>query len=100
MFSFFEKRDWVIIAPCAQTWQPTTAGASVNMAAASVTPQIVKFGFKDYVVDDANKKRTAVCRVCSIKISDTTTTTSNFIRHYKNTHRERCVNVLCYHQPR
>ena len=65
------------------------------MAAASVTPKIVKFGFKDYVVDDANKKRTAVCRVCSIKISDTTTTTSNFIRHYKKTHRERCVNVLC-----
>ena len=63
------------------------------MAAASVTPQIVKFGFKDYVVDDANK-RTAVCSVCSIKISDTTTTTSNFIRHYKKTHRERCVNVL------
>ncbi|KAI9542119.1 hypothetical protein NQZ68_023702 [Dissostichus eleginoides] len=54
------------------------------MAAASVTKKIVKFGFKDYVVDDANKKRTAICRVCSIKISDTTTTTSNFIRHYKN----------------
>ena len=65
------------------------------MAAASVTPTIVKFGFKDYVVDDANKKRTSVCRVCSIKISATTTTTSNLIRHDKKTHRERCVNVLC-----
>jgi len=53
----------------------------------------LKFGFKDYVVDDANMKRTAVCRVCSIKVSDTTTKTSNLIRHYKKTHRER--NVLC-----
>ncbi|KAI9538357.1 hypothetical protein NQZ68_016399 [Dissostichus eleginoides] len=64
------------------------------MAAASVTPKIVKFGFKDYVVDDANKKRTAVCRVCSMKISDTTTTTSNFIRHNKKTHRERATVAL------
>jgi len=62
------------------------------MAAASITPKIVKFGFKNYAVDDT--KRTAVCRVCSIKISDTTTKTSNFIRHYKKTHRERCMNVL------
>ena len=31
-----------------------SAGASVNMAAASVTPKIGKFGFKDYVVDDAS----------------------------------------------
>ena len=79
----------------AKPGNPLEAGASVDMAAVSVTPKIVKFGFKDYVVDDANKKRTAVCRVCSIKISDTTTTTSNFIRHYKKPHRERCVNVLC-----
>ena len=60
-------------------------GAGVMEAA---RPKMIKFGFKDYIVDDGKKKRTAVCKVCSSKISDTTTTTSNFIRHYK-THKKR-----------
>ncbi|CAB1457883.1 unnamed protein product [Pleuronectes platessa] len=51
-------------------------------------PKIIKFGFKDYIVDENKKKRTAVCKVCSSKISDTIATTSNFIRHYK-THKKR-----------
>ena len=44
-------------------------------------PKIIQFGFKDYIVDDSKKKRTAVCMVCSSKISDAITTTSNFFRH-------------------
>ena len=60
-------------------------GAAVMEAA---RPKIIQFGFKDYIVDDSKKRRTAVCKVCSSKISDTTTTTSNFIRHYK-THKKR-----------
>ena len=44
-------------------------------------PKMIKFGFKDYIVDDSKKKRIAVCEVCSSKISDAITTTSNFFRH-------------------
>ncbi|XP_056598289.1 zinc finger BED domain-containing protein 4-like [Triplophysa dalaica] len=58
------------------------------MADNSRAPQIVTFGYKDYELDRENKKRFARCRVCNTRISDTTTTTSNFIRHYKN-HKER-----------
>lgn len=49
--------------------------------------RMIQFGFKDYVVDDLLKMRTALFKVVSLKIIDTTTTTSNFIHHYK-THKE------------
>lgn len=58
----------------------------------TASPNIIMFGFKDYVVDDGSKKRTVVCKVCSSKISDTATTTSNFNGHYKIL-KERYVNV-------
>ena len=65
--------------------EQVNTGAAVMEAA---RPKIIKFGFKDYIVDENKKKRTAVCKVCSSKISDTIATTSNFIRHYK-THKKR-----------
>ena len=55
------------------------------------SPKIIKFGFKEYLVNDDSKKRTVVCKFCSSKISDTTTS-SKFTRHYK-IHKDRYVNV-------
>lgn len=60
------------------------------MDAAAPPPRIVQFGFVDFQVDIEKKKRKAACKECGAKITDTTTTTSNFIRHYK-THKKRYV---------
>ncbi|MBN3298439.1 zinc finger BED domain-containing protein 4-like [Amia ocellicauda] len=57
------------------------------------TPKIVVFGFRDYAVDAGRNKRTAVCKVCGSKISDSRATTSNFTRHFKQ-HPERYEEYL------
>lgn len=46
-------------------------------------PKVIQFGFKSYFINDGSEKRTAVCKVCSSKMSDKTTTKSNLIHHYK-----------------
>ena len=94
----FLKHDWVIsnaiCANLATYWdtadqqRPTHEAAIMEVA----SPKIIKFGFKDSVVDDGSEKRTVVYKVCNSKISDMTTTTSNFIHHCK-THKERYMNV-------
>lgn len=69
--------------PLAKTANPSAD----NMDTATTTPapapdpRTIKFGFRDYTY--TAKKRTAVCNICSAKISDSSATTSNFIRHFK-----------------
>ncbi|XP_013859738.1 zinc finger BED domain-containing protein 1 [Austrofundulus limnaeus] len=53
---------------------------------ASVPPFIITFGYKNFA--QVANRRAANCSVCGIKIQDTGSTTSNFIRHLK-THPER-----------
>ncbi|KAL7389924.1 hypothetical protein ABVT39_011917 [Epinephelus coioides] len=55
--------------------------------AAAAVPFVITFGYKNFKQDGTNK-RSADCKVCSIKIKDAESTTSNFIRHLK-THLER-----------
>lgn len=50
------------------------------------SPKCIKSELKHYTVDDRSKTRTAVCKVCCLKITDTTTTISYI-------HNERYVNV-------
>ena len=90
---------------CGRTWQPVISllgdapaiysravgvwkmeSATSSAATAASVPKIIKFGFKDYSTQQ--KKRFAVCNVCSAKISDTSSTTSNFIRHFR-LHKEK-----------
>lgn len=68
--------------------QANTLGSYIEGASL----KMLKFGFKYDIVDDSSNKRTAVFKICSSEISDITTTSSNFIHHYK-THKERWVNV-------
>ncbi|KAG2459842.1 LRRK2 kinase, partial [Polypterus senegalus] len=69
-----------------------TTQTAPNMADNSRAPHIVTFGYKDFELDHTNKKRFARCRECNARVSDTTTTTSNFIRHFKN-HKESLRSV-------
>lgn len=55
------------------------------------SPKIIKFGFKDgYLVDDTRKKRTAVCKVCSSKLSHA----NDFIKQKAQTKARECVGYV------
>ncbi|KAG1925443.1 hypothetical protein F2P79_025533, partial [Pimephales promelas] len=45
-------------------------------------PRVVAFGFKNFSKQDG--KRIALCKTCNVKIADSQTTTSNFVRHLKS----------------
>lgn len=64
-----------------------SVGDGRKMESPSTIPRIVQFGFKEY--STTLTKRGATCNICNIKITDTASTTSNFIRHFRTAHRER-----------
>lgn len=68
-----------------------TTMATGGTPAAAAVPFVIAFGYKNFKQDGTNK-RSADCKVCSTRIKDAGSTTSNFIRHLK-THPDRSVTL-------
>lgn len=50
-------------------------------------PPVIKEFFSCLCVDIEKNRWTSKCRICSISITDTHKTTSNFLKHLKNKHQ-------------
>jgi hypothetical protein len=44
-------------------------------------PDVIKFGYVDFEVNDVKKMSTTKCKTCRAVIHETTGTTSAFVRH-------------------
>lgn len=49
-------------------------------------PAVIKDLFTDLSIDIEKNRWTAMCRFCSISVTDVHRTTSNFLKHVKNKH--------------
>jgi len=50
-------------------------------------PPVVKEFFSSLCISMEKNKWTSQCKICSLSISDTYKTTSNFLKHLKNKHQ-------------
>lgn len=89
VFHFLNKIRWFYRS--VHSALQTDSSQQINMSSThgGSWTKIIQFGFKDYVVDDALKKRAEVRKVWSTNICDTTTTTSNFICHHKTNQKKK-----------
>uniref|UniRef100_A0A3B3RYJ1 Zinc finger BED domain-containing protein 4-like n=1 Tax=Paramormyrops kingsleyae TaxID=1676925 RepID=A0A3B3RYJ1_9TELE len=66
-------------------------GEVVDICKMSAKSFVIKFGYQSHkeFISTGKRKHTAVCKFCSMTITETTGTTSNFYRHLERKHKER-----------